>query len=90
MGRNTRPSAERAGSLLETLGVRLLGIVMNRMTKDGGYGYGYGSYGYSYGSGYKYGGYGYRPDAGYYARGDAYYDEEHKNGNGADESKPAK
>jgi capsular exopolysaccharide synthesis family protein len=92
MGRNTRPNAERAGSLLETLGVRLLGIVMNRMTKDGGYGYGYayGSYGYNYGGGYKYGGYGYRLDNGNYARGDAYYEDDHHNGNGVDESKPAK
>lgn len=81
MGRNTRPNAERACSLLETLGVRLLGIVMNRMTKDGGYGYGYGygGYGYNYGGGYKYGGYAYR-STGYYARSDAYYEEDHRNG----------
>jgi capsular exopolysaccharide synthesis family protein len=79
MGRNTRPNAERACSLLETLGVRLLGIVMNRMTKDGGYGYGYGSYGYNYGGSYKYGGYAYRSN-GYYSRGESYYEEDHRNG----------
>ena len=91
MGRNPRPNAERAVSLMETLGVRLIGIVMNRMTKDGGYGYGYGygSYGYNYGGGYKYGGgYGYRSESGYYARGEAYYEEEHRNG--SDKSTPAK
>lgn len=90
MGRNTRPNAERACSLLETLGVRLLGIVMNRMTKDGGYGYGYGygSYGYNYGGGYKYGGYAYRSN-GYYARSDAYYEDDHRNGNGVDDKSSA-
>jgi polysaccharide biosynthesis transport protein len=84
MGRNTRPNAERACSLLETLGVRLLGVVMNRMTKDGGYGYGYGygGYGYNYGGKYKYGGYAYRTDTGYYARNDAYYEEDHEHLNG--------
>jgi len=89
MGRNTRPNAERACSLLETLGVRLLGNVMNRMTKDGGYGYGYGygSYGYNYGGGYKYGGYAYR-SSGYYNRSDAYYEEDHHR-NGAEEKSPA-
>jgi succinoglycan biosynthesis transport protein ExoP len=81
MGKNTRPNAERACSLLETIGVRILGVVMNRVSKDGGYGYGYsyGGYGYNYGrSGYKYGSYAYRGEA--YGRGDAYYEDEHMNG----------
>jgi polysaccharide biosynthesis transport protein len=88
MGKNTRPNAERACSLLETIGVRILGVVMNRVSKDGGYGYGYsyGGYGYNYGrTGYKYGSYAYRSEA--YGRGDAYYEDEHMNG--ADKSNGA-
>ena len=89
MGKNTRPNAERACALLETIGVRVLGVVMNRVSKDGGYGYGYsyGGYGYNYGrSGYKYGSYAYRGEA--YGRGDAYYEDEHLNG--ADKTSGAK
>ena len=82
MGTNTRPNAERACSLLETVGVRVIGVVMNRMSKDGGYGYGYnyGGYGYGYNkNNYNYGGYAYRSERDY-SRSDAYYEDEHRNG----------
>ncbi|QVL33553.1 polysaccharide biosynthesis tyrosine autokinase [Telmatocola sphagniphila] len=53
---NIRPAAERARTMLRTLGVKLLGVVVNSLDDKGaqyGYGYSYG-YGYNYGYGYKY------------------------------------
>jgi capsular exopolysaccharide synthesis family protein len=50
--KNARPQAERAKEILATLGAKVLGVVVNGMTRAGevgGYGYGPGQYGYGYG-----------------------------------------
>jgi len=67
ISKHGRPCAERAKDVLENLGVRITGVVVNAAGNKGddfGYGYGYGSYGYgAYGYGdYGYGGYGYSDD----------------------------
>jgi len=54
--KNARSLAGRALEVLDSLGVNVLGIVVNGVGGDSGYGYGYGrGYGYGYGRGYAYG-----------------------------------
>ena len=59
-GRTTKDQVRKAAEVLDAVGARLLGSVLNFVpSKSGGYGYGYG-YGYGgYGYGYGYGGHGY-------------------------------
>ena len=49
--RSGRPVAERARNILDTLGAKILGVVVNAVEKNGVAGYGYG-YGYGYGTAY--------------------------------------
>jgi capsular exopolysaccharide synthesis family protein len=51
--KNGRPDAERAKEILDTLSATCLGVVVNGMDSEGGYGYYYGSY-YKYGYYYGY------------------------------------
>ena len=52
-GRTTREQLRKATEVLDNVGARLLGTVLNFVpTKGSGYGYGYGGYGYGYGYGY--------------------------------------
>ena len=62
VSKNGRPSAERARDILRTLGVRVLGVIVNG-AGDRGSGYGYDSGEYGYGSRYNYYSYG---DQSYY------------------------
>ncbi|GIW96910.1 MAG: capsular polysaccharide biosynthesis protein [Pirellulaceae bacterium] len=67
--RNVKPLATRAVRLLESVDARLLGVVVNGVSAEAGYGYSYsyndyryayrygGNYRYGYRYGYKYGGY---------------------------------
>jgi polysaccharide biosynthesis transport protein len=69
--RNVKPLATRATKILESVDARLLGVVVNGVSAEAGYGYSYGyndyryayryggnyRYGYKYGYGSKYGGY---------------------------------
>lgn len=69
--RNVKPLATRATRILEAVDARLLGVVVNGVSAEAGYGYSYGyndyryayryggnyRYGYKYGYGYRYGGY---------------------------------
>ncbi len=77
--RNGRPQAMRAKDMLASLGVDVLGVVINGLNKDPNYGYGYYGgkygYGYGYGSGYGYG-YGYSYGYGDGKRHSHYYTEE--------------
>ncbi|MFM2438013.1 MAG: hypothetical protein RLZ55_830, partial [Actinomycetota bacterium] len=57
-GRTTRDQVRKASLVLENVGARLLGTVLNFVPTRGGsygygYGYGYGGYGYGYGYGHK-------------------------------------
>lgn len=69
--RNVKPLATRATKILESVDARLLGVVVNGVSSEAGYGYSYGyndyRYAYRYGSNYRYGsgGYGGRYGAGY-------------------------
>lgn len=64
VSRNGRPHAERAKEILATLGVKVIGVVVNgvgRQSGNGRYGSEYAHYGYDYGPGYSYS---YQPDDG--------------------------
>lgn len=87
-----RHDVERTTELMRTLGVPVLGMVVNGITRQqmgygyGGYGYGYGGYGYGYGYGY---GHGYGRTYGQNGHGHVYGDpmthsdgSENGNGNG--------
>jgi capsular exopolysaccharide synthesis family protein len=50
ISKNGRPDAERAKEILVTLGAKVVGVVVNGVGDQGGYGYSYGGYGYGYGS----------------------------------------
>lgn len=59
IGRHNRPVAKRAREILDIVGARILGVVVNAVESGSKYGQ-YGSYGYGYGyGGYGYGGYRY-------------------------------
>lgn len=80
INKNGCPQAIQARNMLSSLGVELLGVVVNRSGLERGYGYGYygGKYGNGYGSGYGYGygaKYGYE-DADGHGDKDGYYDVE--------------
>ena len=57
--RNVKPLATRATKILESVDARLLGVVINGVSSEAGYGYSYGyndyRYAYRYGSNYRYG-----------------------------------
>ena len=77
--KNGRPSAMRAADALNTLGAKILGVVVNGVGGRPGYGqYGHDHYGSSYGyGGYKYGyrGYGYGYGYGGYSYSGGYGDQ---------------
>ena len=77
--RNVKPLATRATKILESVDARLLGVVVNGVSSEAGYGYSYGyndyRYAYRYGSNYRYGSGGYGGRYGAYAAG--YIDEPH-------------
>ena len=77
--RNVKPLATRATKILESVDARLLGVVVNGVSSEAGYGYSYGyndyRYAYRYGSNYRYGYGGYGGRYGAYAAG--YSDEPH-------------
>lgn len=60
LGKNARVAATRARDILNSLGVNVLGVIVNGVGRQGGDGYGYG-YGYNYGYTY-----GYSDKNGYY------------------------
>ncbi|QDV26123.1 polysaccharide biosynthesis tyrosine autokinase [Aureliella helgolandensis] len=70
--RNVKPLAVRAKSILESVGANLLGVVINGVSSEAGYGYNYDyndyRYAYKYGSNYR-SGYGYRYGYGNYRYG---------------------
>ncbi len=70
--RNVKPLAARAKSILESVGANLLGVVINGVSSEAGYGYNYDyndyRYAYKYGSNYR-SGYGYRYGYGNYRYG---------------------
>ncbi len=70
--RNVKPLATRAKSILESVGANLLGVVINGVSSEAGYGYNYDyndyRYAYKYGSNYRTG-YGYRYGYGNYRYG---------------------
>jgi capsular exopolysaccharide synthesis family protein len=84
--KHARDSALRTTEMLNGLGARILGVVVNGIGKTAGYGYGYQRYGsYRYGYGYqRYGGYQYssRYSSGENGESGGYY--------GEDEERPAK
>lgn len=78
--RNVKPLAMRATSILEAVGAKLLGVVVNGVSSEAGYGYNYDyndyRYAYKYGSNYR-SGYGYRYGYGNYRYGySAGYDDD--------------
>ena len=80
--RNVKPLATRATKILESVDARLLGVVINGVSSEAGYGYSYGyndyRYAYRYGSNYRYGygsKYGYGGRYGSYSAG--YIEEGH-------------
>ncbi len=80
--RNVKPLATRATKILESVDARLLGVVINGVSSEAGYGYSYGyndyRYAYRYGSNYRYGygsKYGYGGRYGSYSAG--YIEEAH-------------
>lgn len=77
--RNVKPLAIRAKSILESVGANLLGVVINGVSSEAGYGYNYDyndyRYAYKYGSNYR-SGYGYRYGYGNYRYGYSGYSEE--------------
>jgi len=74
--KHARDAAKRATEILENLGTKILGVVVNGIGKSSGYGgYGYGGYGYKYGYGYRYG-YGYSYGYGYGEKKNHYYSDE--------------
>lgn len=74
--RNVKPLAIRAKSILESVGANLLGVVINGVSSEAGYGYNYDyndyRYAYKYGSNYR-SGYGYRYGYGNYRYGYSEY-----------------
>ncbi|MEM7474601.1 MAG: polysaccharide biosynthesis tyrosine autokinase [Planctomycetota bacterium] len=70
--RNVKPLAMRAASILEGVGAQCLGVVVNGVSSEAGYGYNYDyndyRYAYKYGSNYR-AGYGYRYGYGNYRYG---------------------
>ncbi len=74
--RNVKPLALRAKSILESVGANLLGVVINGVSSEAGYGYNYDyndyRYAYKYGSNYR-SGYGYRYGYGNYRYGYSEY-----------------
>lgn len=70
--RNVKPLAARAKTILEAVGANLLGVVINGVSSEAGYGYNYDyndyRYAYKYGSNYR-SGYGYRYGYGNYRYG---------------------
>lgn len=70
--RNVKPLAARAKAILESVGANLLGVVINGVSSEAGYGYNYDyndyRYAYKYGSNYR-SGYGYRYGYGNYRYG---------------------
>ncbi|HBE71761.1 MAG TPA: hypothetical protein DDW52_26760 [Planctomycetaceae bacterium] len=74
--RNVKPLALRAKSILEGVGANLLGVVINGVSSEAGYGYNYDyndyRYAYKYGSNYR-SGYGYRYGYGNYRYGYSEY-----------------
>lgn len=74
--RNVKPLATRAKSILEGVGANLLGVVINGVSSEAGYGYNYDyndyRYAYKYGSNYR-SGYGYRYGYGNYRYGYSEY-----------------
>ncbi|MFN3190783.1 MAG: polysaccharide biosynthesis tyrosine autokinase [Aureliella sp.] len=70
--RNVKPLAMRATSILESVGAKCLGVVVNGVSSEAGYGYNYDyndyRYAYKYGSNYR-SGYGYRYGYGNYRYG---------------------
>jgi capsular exopolysaccharide synthesis family protein len=63
LGKNNRPTAERACEVLASLGAKVLGVMVNDKSARSGAGYGYSAgYGYRYDYRYSYQyGYGYQP-----------------------------
>jgi capsular exopolysaccharide synthesis family protein len=91
ISKHGRPLAERAKDILNGVGAKLAGIIVNAIDEDKSRASGYGSYGYSY-AGYGYGGYGY---GGYgyggYGYGSyGYGDDEAEDGGGAKDADEAK
>lgn len=81
--RNVKPLAMRATSILEGVGAKCLGVVVNGVSSEAGYGYNYDyndyRYAYKYGSNYR-SGYGYRYGYGNYRYGySSAYDAEAEN-----------
>ena len=72
--RNVRVSAERAMQMINNLGANCIGLVVNGVGAQSGYGSQY-TYG-AYRAGYSYNGYGY--GYGYGAGGSKYYDEDQR------------
>lgn len=74
--RNVKPLALRAKSILNSVGANLLGVVINGVSSEAGYGYNYDyndyRYAYKYGSNYR-SGYGYRYGYGNYRYGYSEY-----------------
>jgi capsular exopolysaccharide synthesis family protein len=74
--RNVKPLAERAKAILDSVGANLLGVVINGVSSEAGYGYNYDyndyRYAYKYGSNYR-SGYGYRYGYGNYRYGYSEY-----------------
>lgn len=90
--KNARSTARQATETLASLGAKVLGVIVNAVSRGPRYGYGryYSGYGYSgYGYGgykYGYGRYGYGHGYGYGESDKVYYEEkteEHAGGNGA-------
>ncbi|GAB5404492.1 MAG: polysaccharide biosynthesis tyrosine autokinase [Aureliella sp.] len=77
--RNVKPLALRAKSILESVGANLLGVVINGVSSEAGYGYNYDyndyRYAYKYGSNYR-SGYGYRYGYGNYRYGYSEYSDQ--------------
>ncbi len=82
--KNVRVSAERATAMINNLGANCIGLVVNGVGAQSGYGSQY-TYG-AYRAGYSYNGYGYGYGYGY--GGGKYYDEDQK-GRQANRSEPA-
>jgi capsular exopolysaccharide synthesis family protein len=83
LSKQGRPQAERAKCILETLGVKLLGVVINGVTRAAGAGiYSGEHYEYAYTESYNEDGYYGSSDDAYYAEGEADEAAEEENGDG--------